>query len=281
MDGYQTSPSVDKDSHPKPSVRLIESMAPSIQAARLESQRSDLPGVHNGPADAYRHVLWAAELTRIHGENAARTVLDANEWKGDKLYSQSPNEKAMDLHNNEIGIKIGREAKTFDEIVVQARERIDAAARGETGDGVPVIPPSAIWSSPEGNWPPQWKEPDYGKYDRGGEEHRHRDWRDSPEPADMMWIMAQAPESLTAGDIDGLMASDAYWRGWDPDHQAVREMVSGWHQHFYGDGPVERDAEGRIKPKRDLPTRHGGAIAVRAYTRGQVAVRAHTRAAPG
>ena len=38
-----------------------------------EADRSSLPGRHDGPADAYRHILGAAELTRCHGEDRIAT----------------------------------------------------------------------------------------------------------------------------------------------------------------------------------------------------------------
>lgn len=47
-----------------------------------EAEGSSLPGLHDGPGDAYRHILGAAELTRRHGEVAARAMLEAHEIKG-------------------------------------------------------------------------------------------------------------------------------------------------------------------------------------------------------
>ncbi len=35
--------------------------------ATSESVSSQLPGRENGPADAYRHLVWAAEMTRRFG----------------------------------------------------------------------------------------------------------------------------------------------------------------------------------------------------------------------
>lgn len=44
----------------------------AIEPAEKEAIGSKLPGRENGPADAYRHILWAAELTPRFGEPAAR-----------------------------------------------------------------------------------------------------------------------------------------------------------------------------------------------------------------
>ena len=37
------------------------------RAASLEADQSPLPGENNGPADAYRHIVGAAELRRRFG----------------------------------------------------------------------------------------------------------------------------------------------------------------------------------------------------------------------
>ncbi|HHW4681064.1 MAG TPA: hypothetical protein ACQGQX_06185, partial [Xylella taiwanensis] len=50
-----------------------------------ESINSRLPGREDGPADAYRHLLLSAELTRILGEPYARAALDFHEWDGNRL----------------------------------------------------------------------------------------------------------------------------------------------------------------------------------------------------
>lgn len=75
--------------------------------AIFESVYSNLPGRENGPADAYRHILLAAELTRRYGEAYARAALGFHEWDGNRE-GQLPASEAMDRHNNEIGIEIGK-----------------------------------------------------------------------------------------------------------------------------------------------------------------------------
>jgi len=44
----------------------------AAEGAIKESLASQLPGRTDGPADAYRHILLAAELTRRFGEDRAR-----------------------------------------------------------------------------------------------------------------------------------------------------------------------------------------------------------------
>ena len=42
--------------------------------AHKEAEKSGLPGNHNGPGDAYRHIIGAAEITRRYGEATARRM---------------------------------------------------------------------------------------------------------------------------------------------------------------------------------------------------------------
>ncbi|MCD8457112.1 hypothetical protein FUT69_02530 [Xylella taiwanensis] len=72
-----------------------------------ESTWSYLPGREDGPADAYRHLLLSAELTRIYGDSYARALLNFHEWDGNRL-GQSSASYRMDQHNNELGIAIGK-----------------------------------------------------------------------------------------------------------------------------------------------------------------------------
>lgn len=60
-------------------------------------------GQHNGKGDAFRHCYASALLARDIGAKGAKEFTDAHE-----AYSANPaGERAMDLHNNGIGIQIG------------------------------------------------------------------------------------------------------------------------------------------------------------------------------
>lgn len=76
--------------------------------ATQEGIDSQLPGRENGPADAYRHLLLSAELTRRYGEGYARSLLEGHELTGN-MGDQQPDADAMDRNNNELGIEIGKE----------------------------------------------------------------------------------------------------------------------------------------------------------------------------
>ena len=71
----------------------------------LAEARSRYPGaqLHNGNGDAFRHCYWSALLGRDIGADNAKTFTTAHEG-----YSANPEgERAMDLHNNGVGIGIG------------------------------------------------------------------------------------------------------------------------------------------------------------------------------
>ena len=109
-----------------------------------EAHGTLLPGRVDGPADAYRHLLWSGELTRRFGEPTARAILYAHE-KTDDLSGyfchdcQSKASEQMDFFNNGIGIGIGRAAKTWDDVVAGAH-RIDGRSDGTGSAGCDGCP---------------------------------------------------------------------------------------------------------------------------------------------
>lgn len=150
-----------------------------------ESVHSQLPGRNNGPADAYRHLLLSAELTRQFGESYARAALDFHEWDGNRA-GQAADTNRMDEHNNELGIALGKRlaaqpSSSWHDVVAGARELIDAAPR--QAGGVQWLGEDRWQMNPMGpndkrlptgdprlNWPPQWPEgpfPNPGGRDAG------------------------------------------------------------------------------------------------------------------
>lgn len=57
----------------------------------------------NDKSDAFRHCFWSATLARDLGYFGAKMFTDAHETNP----ANPPDEKAMDLHNNSVGLKIG------------------------------------------------------------------------------------------------------------------------------------------------------------------------------
>ncbi len=58
----------------------------------------------NDASDAFRHCYWAALMVKEVGYNDALTFTNIHESKPEN----DPAEKEMDLHNNRIGLEIGR-----------------------------------------------------------------------------------------------------------------------------------------------------------------------------
>jgi len=67
-----------------------------------EARNSGLPGVHNGPADAYRHCLWSCKMAKDFGVIKAKFISDQHENAGDR-HGQPSDERKMDEKNNEKG----------------------------------------------------------------------------------------------------------------------------------------------------------------------------------
>jgi hypothetical protein len=60
---------------------------------------------HNDRSDAFRHCFWSSLLARDIGFDNALTFTTAHESHS----SNPPNERSMDLHNNSIGLSLGRQ----------------------------------------------------------------------------------------------------------------------------------------------------------------------------
>jgi hypothetical protein len=137
---------------------------------------SQLPGRANGPADAYRHILLSAELTRTFGEGYARLILEAHEWTGN-MDGQTTQAEFMDRHNNEIGIRIGldlygNQNSSWSDVVTAARQSIDATivSGDPNGNTARWLSPDQWHKNPEITqggpryanddpkiWPPSWQ----------------------------------------------------------------------------------------------------------------------------
>ncbi len=109
-------------------------------AAISEAVASQLPGREHGPADAYRHLIWSAEMTRRFGEDRARKILELHEQEGRAGgrgffpgVPQTPEQEAMDRHNNDIGIRIGTSAETFEDVITASRSIMSNSPRDGTG----------------------------------------------------------------------------------------------------------------------------------------------------
>ena len=71
--------------------------------------------------DAHRHVTWSYLLTRHFGPEFAATVTDAQEMRP----GNTPNERAMDFHNNAIGRRLFAEEVGLGALPRRVREDPD------------------------------------------------------------------------------------------------------------------------------------------------------------
>jgi hypothetical protein len=76
-----------------------------------------------GKADAMRHITFSALATKEYGEVPAKVISKLNE---NITWNQSKAEKNMDYSNDAIGRRIGKTAKTREEIVDMAKQSIES-----------------------------------------------------------------------------------------------------------------------------------------------------------
>ncbi|QUC58071.1 DUF4157 domain-containing protein [Streptomyces sp. A2-16] len=69
------------------------------QEALTKAASTGLPGLHNGPADAWRHSYWNCRMASALGAGQAKIIADNHERHG----AGPANETEMDLHNNAVG----------------------------------------------------------------------------------------------------------------------------------------------------------------------------------
>jgi hypothetical protein len=132
---------------------LVVSYIPEL--AMNEAGYSNLPGKENGPYDAYRHLLWTAESTRVAGEMVSKTNSAIHEVQG-LISGASINDSTMDFANNSVGYKIGRTSNSWEEVVQRCREVIELGAQNMQPDGSVKI--NAKGHLADGfNWMPEKK----------------------------------------------------------------------------------------------------------------------------
>jgi hypothetical protein len=86
--------------YPEYAAAIKESKATAYAETRRRFGRNG----QNDRSDAFRHCFWSAILSRDIGYSAALRFTTAHESSP----TNDPAEKKMDLHNNTVGLKIGR-----------------------------------------------------------------------------------------------------------------------------------------------------------------------------
>src|SRR5919106_842999 len=283
----------------------------AIKAAADEAVESQLPGRENGPADAYRHLLWGAELTRKFGADAAWRILEAHEIQGAlstmiRRERQSPEATAIDRHNNRLAIALGQTARTWDEVMQGAQEIMDRSDRSGSGAGGGAVwLPRSKWSNhpkndrtgeelppSDWNWPgTDWingRVPNPVPYvcPYGGEEYRYETVIDDPLPlgpagAALVNPLSRPVAGWSENDLRAVMASPAYLQPNYPGRARAHAMVRAWFERDTVAAPARVDATGRQVRERVAVPGAGGSceVPVREHTRegGKIEVDAHCR----
>lgn len=244
-------------------------------AAINESVYSNLPGRSDGPADAYRHVLLSAELTRRYGETYARLILNGHELTGN-MQDQTKEANAMDIHNNELGIKIGNQlsqqpgGSSWDEVVFEARKTINPNNRNGSGarwlgeDKWRVNPKDETTQRelPTGhkdiNWPPKWENRLYGDEQKRVPRYEDYDTRheqqSSLSPANMEQLQEYYPNlAATGGYVKLEMANASDSQKMPTEAESSYERVHTMIQRLLNDedGSYLREVAG-YKTERDI-----------------------------
>jgi hypothetical protein len=201
---------------------------------------SGLPGRHNGPADAFRHIAGIAEATRRYGAMPAAMAGETNEQFGKDL----PDALQMDRHNNnEVAIRIGRTARSSEEVARLAKAEIAAAIEhnGTGANGTAIWLEKARWNEvgrPRGSlvadFPPAWKD------DAGLRVER---------------LLTVPVETWSEDDVRAVQASRLYWQSGNPRQDEAFEKVKSWFQ------------SSQTRRQNQLRTSHGP-VTVDPYTRG-------------
>lgn len=88
--------------HPNKARKMYSNMETAVEMSRETYPDLDGRGTER---DAYRHAMWQALNVQSVGEEATREMANAHEYRD----GQPMKDMIMDIHNNEIGIEIGRE----------------------------------------------------------------------------------------------------------------------------------------------------------------------------
>lgn len=221
--------------------------------AEQAAKNSGLPGHHNGPGDAYRHILWIAETARTTGTLPAWAQGEANELRG--IRSNPPEETAMDRHNNnEIALRIARMATSREDVERLTQAEIVAAhwRNGTGADGTAQWLAADRWKDVDyadlpTNWPPKWKDEDSLRVER---------------------LITLPIEQWEEHHVRLVTASRIYHDRNHPKHAMAQEAAQHW---FHAD-------EAR---RPNILRTTFGPVTIDPYTRGDgTRVDGHTRAAP-
>jgi hypothetical protein len=167
--------------------RLRATAAQVRDFAEEEAKESGLPGQDQGPADAYRHLVGVAELSRRIGPITAALAAERNEWGSFEAMLRSlvggrpigrsnwPAARSMDRHNNLLAVGIGATARSTEDVVMRVRALMEHAIQTHGGSGhgnTPAWRPSRYWS--EGSTLADWTPTQWSKLNEADHFDRYR-----------------------------------------------------------------------------------------------------------
>uniref|UniRef100_U9TI04 DUF6973 domain-containing protein n=1 Tax=Rhizophagus irregularis (strain DAOM 181602 / DAOM 197198 / MUCL 43194) TaxID=747089 RepID=U9TI04_RHIID len=102
--------------HPSRALECVK--ARDLAEEALANAQNNFPEstLHNGSGDAYRHCYWSGLLTFEFGVSGAKGFGDRHEESPDN----PPEEKAMDLNNNNVGRTVASQIKNGDKNALSA-----------------------------------------------------------------------------------------------------------------------------------------------------------------
>ena len=109
--------------------------------ALKDAQNSGLPGLRNGPADAFRHCVWSCAMTKSIGQSTAKAIGDQHEDAGDRENRQPKSERAMDEKNNAEGRACGVSNDTRSCQQMCMDKYMTGSLYGLGGNPMPAPPP--------------------------------------------------------------------------------------------------------------------------------------------
>ena len=165
---------MDEPSSPTGRIARLRAAAEQVSTfARREAELSGLPGQAEGPADAYRHLVGVAELSRRTGPLLAFAMAEHNEqnsWLAMMssifdgrtiIRTNTPAARTMDRRNNTLAVGIGARASSTEDVVRRVRSMMERSIETTGGSGrgnTPYWRESRYWSDGQSmlaDWSPR------------------------------------------------------------------------------------------------------------------------------
>ena len=93
--------------HPARTLHILKITRDAKRISEKEKSRQK-----DFPDDAFKHLYWSYHLTRTFGPEFSKEITDAHET----LPNNTPQQRKMDFHNNEIGRKLASESMSVEDL---------------------------------------------------------------------------------------------------------------------------------------------------------------------